>query len=311
MSVLLDWDVSSGDWQDYSLHVRRFPLLQSFDYGQAIEEFYGHTIRYASILNNEKKVIGLCRMQEVGALNNLLHAVMCDRGATWLEGHHSEENFEYFARALAKEFPRRIGRRRRFIPEHTDEYDMLKQHSWRKVGNGYDTIWVDLTQGEDDLRSGLKKNWRGSLKKFEKSNVTIEWDETGQTLPWLLKHYQIDKAQRGYDGASPKFLRVLGRIFAANNTILIGRAMQSESCIGSIMILKHATSATYQIGWTPDEGRRQCAHHGLLWAAMLNLKTGGIQDFDLGGLNDESASGVGKFKRGMGGEIVQLSGIYS
>jgi len=310
MGLHLDWDISSDDWRQYSQHVRRFPLLQSLEYGRAVEEFYGHTSRYAFLLGDEGTVVGLCRVQDVGIFKNLLHAVMCDRGPIWLDGHDLDKNFEYFVRELAKTFPRRIGRRRRFIPEQTNQSDTLEKHGWRKVGDGYDTIWIDLTQDKQTFRSDLKKNWRGSLKKLEATDVTVEWDETGQSLPWLLKRYEIDKAQRRYDGASPKFLRVLGRIFADNQHILIGRSIKEERCVSSILILCHGTSATYQVGWTSDEGRKICTHHGLLWQAMLTLKSRGIKDFDLGGLNDKSASGVGKFKRGMGGEIVTLPGVY-
>lgn len=310
MPLSLDWNTSNDDWRILEQRVRRLPFLQSFDYGQALEQFYGHTIRYGVIADDQKTPLGLCRIQEVGALRNLLHAVMCDRGPVWLGEHGTEADFENFLQSLTKTFPRRIGRKRRLIPEHTDRSNTIKNHGWRKVGEGYDTIWVDLMQDEKTLRGNLKKNWRGSLQKFEKSDVTIEWDETGQTLPWLLKHYEIDKMRRGYDGATPKFLRVLGKIFAQSQNILIGLAMHGGNCIGSVLVLKHGTSATYQIGWTSDEGRRHCAHHGLLWQVVMKLKANGAKDFDLGGIN-ESASGVRKFKMAMGGDIVTLPGIYS
>ena len=310
MPIFLNWALSNDDWRRLERGIRRLPLLQSFDYGQALEQFYGHTIRYGALVSDENTPIGLCRIQEVGALRNLLHAVMCDRGPVWLGGHGTVKNFEKFLKSLSKEFPRRIGRKRRLIPEHTVQSDTIERHGWRRVGEGYDTIWVDLMRDKADLGKALKKNWRGSLQKFEKSDVTVEWDETGHTLPWLLKHYEIDKMRRDYDGATPKFLRVLGKIFAQNQNILIGRALHKETYIGSVLILKHGTSATYQVGWTSDEGRTHCAHHGLLWHVMMKLKTDGIKDFDLGGIN-EAASGVRKFKMGIGGEIVTLPGIYS
>lgn len=309
MKIVLDWDISHEDWDNHSKTIRRFPLLQSLDYGLTTQRFYGHTLSCAALRRNHK-VIGLCAVKETGALNNWLHAIMCDRGPMWLDGQENAENFELFVQALAKKFPRRIGRRRRFIPEYKNADDILKRNKWHTIGDGYDTAWMDLTHNEKTLRKNLKKNWRGSLQKFEKSDVDVVWDETGKTLPWLLKHYEIDKAQRGYEGASPKFLRWLGNICASKNNLLIGQAIDEGHCIGSIMILCHGLSATYQVGWTSDDGRKKCVHHGLLWQAMLKLKSRAIKDLDLGGMNDEKAKGVQKFKKGLGGESVTLAGIY-
>ena len=71
----------------------------------------------------------------------------------------------------------------------------------------------------------------------------------------------------------------------------------------------HGGSATYLVGWTGDAGRRVRAQNLLLWHAVERLKAAGIRWFDLGGINADAA-GVAHFKRGMGGEIVNLVGGY-
>ena len=93
--------------------------------------------------------------------------------------------------------------------------------------------------------------------------------------------------------------------------MLIGRALSDDKAIGAILIFCHGQGATYQIGWSGKAGRDQGAHYLLLWDAISVLQNKGVKDFDLGGVNEDEAKGVKRFKSGMGGRLVSLPGIYS
>src|SRR5690606_1466555 len=115
---------------------------------------------------------GLVQMIEVRALGGALHAVMIDRGPLWFDGFGGPAQFSAFTEALNAAFPRRIGRRRRFIPEfeHAGEIAGFK----KSASLPYQTIWLDLCQSEEDLRAGLKSKWRNALRKAEKAGLHIE-----------------------------------------------------------------------------------------------------------------------------------------
>jgi hypothetical protein len=162
------------------------------------------------------------------------------------------------------------------------------------------------------LRAGLKKNWRSALTKAEKQDgVSVNWGITTADYRLFLQEYAADKAAKGYDGPSVELLMALARSFLPQGKIRFGRVVKDGQAIATVLLLKHGTSATYQVGWTSDEGRHLGAQNLLLWHAMLALKKDGITELDLGGINEDTAKGVKKFKEAMGGRIMRLGALYT
>ncbi len=251
---------------------------------------------------------------EAGILKNLIHAIIVDRGPLWFEGYGSLAHFEAFITEYTRQFPQRFGRKRRFIPEMpaSPQMDSIMSNAGftKTASSPYQTVILDLEQSRDTLRAGLRKSWRQSLVKAEKSAMVIEWDDQAKTLPWLVKTYDVDKRQRGYDGPDTAIIRALGTEFAKDKNALIGIAKLDNRPIAAILILCHGRGATYQIGWSSEDGRKYCAHHRLLWEALVQLQGKQIARLDLGGVNDEAAKSIKTFKTGMGGELIMCAGLY-
>ncbi|MEZ5815395.1 MAG: GNAT family N-acetyltransferase [Alphaproteobacteria bacterium] len=267
-----------------------------------------------AVIEIDGEEAGFFQILESRALGRLLHAVILDRGPLWYAEYGSHQHFEAFLQAFRREFPARPGRTVRFIPEieASPEIEvLLKKHKFRKKSEDYQTIVLDLTQSEDHLRAALKKKWRGSLQKAEKAGITVEWHEDTQHLDWLLKSYALDKKTKGYDGPSVQLIKALANCAAPDGDLLIGRARHEGRAIAAILLFCHGRSATYQIGWNTQEGRRYGAHNLLLWQAMLHLKAKNITAFDLGGVNESEAKTVKTFKEGMGGRLITLAGLYT
>jgi lipid II:glycine glycyltransferase (peptidoglycan interpeptide bridge formation enzyme) len=140
--------------------------------------------------------------------------------------------------------------------------------------------------------------------------LRVQWDDRGTFFPLLLKAYNQDKAQKGYDGPSSKLLEALAGTFLRGKNMLIGLAALDGKPVAGILVLCHGSAATYQVGWISPKGREKQAGHVLLWDALRILKERNINDFDLGGVNDGSAHGVKSFKSGMGGDMVEIPGLY-
>ena len=307
MTQAITWhEITQKEYQSHEQAVRRLPLLQCADYASPVT----HDGHFLLVKNDH--AIGLCKIHTlyIDLIQRAYYAVMLDRGPVWFDDHGTLENFELFIQSFNKRFPKRFGRKRRLIAEIDTAHDIMIKHGWQKKGAGYETIWLDLTQPTETLHAHLKKNWRGALKKAQASDLTIEWDEHGKTLPFTLKAYGLDKKRRNYPGPSVPFMTEITRTFTQTGNCLIARALKDGNCIAFALILKHGASATYQIGWTIDQGRGSSAHHFILWDAVNVLKQKGYKDFDLGGLNSETANGVGKFKMGMGGALMRGSGLY-
>ncbi len=315
MICSLEWNkLCQNDWKKRYQKVRRANLLQSCAYAKAVCAL-NHQKARGGLIKIDGRDAGLVQVIEAGFLRNAVHGVILDRGPLWFEGFGTPEHIRLFWAAFNKDFPRRFGRRCRLIPEMPEtaqSKELLEAFGYKRRAEApYQTIWMDLDKDPGVLRTAMKSNWRNKLGKAEKAGLRIEWDEGGKYFPWLLKIYTLDKAKRGYDGPSPELLTALSKTFAPEKNMLIGRALLDERAVAAILVLCHGTSATWQVGWTSDEGRKAAAHHLLLWETFRVLKERGIHDFDLGGVNDEAAAGVKTFKEGLGGKLVRLAGLYT
>lgn len=306
------------DWQDRFREIPRSNILQSYDYALAAAKTNRQTARWGLILINGQEA-GLVQIMEAKILWGGFHALMLDRGPLWFDDFGGAAHIQAFFKEINRQFPKRFGRKRRVLPEIEDglaAQGILKQCGLSKKEDqtGYQSLWWDLKISEEEAYQALKSNWRGSLEKAKKAALTgalkIEWDTGLKFYLWLKTQYAIDKAIRGYNGISPQLLDNLAAI-APRGTIMVGKVSYAGEDIAGVLFLKHGQSATYQIGWSSDKGRQFCAHHLLLWGARDELIKQGIQDLDLGGINDDpSAEGLTKFKTRTGAVPYKLVGQY-
>ncbi len=305
-TCVIDWNPLSIE---YFEQVERANLLQAPAYAWAMAKLNRQKIRYGLITINGESA-GYVQILEAGIFKNVVHAILLDRGPIWCKGFGSAEDFTAFISEFSKHFPGRLGRKIRFIPETPPEHaQILKQSGFKPIGQNYQTIWLNLRPPIETLHKNLKKNWRADLKKAE--NLKTIWSDEGHNFSWLMKNYEQDKRNKGYDGVSLKTMVHLAAEFSRGKNMLIGTALFDEKPIAAIVILTHGNAATYQLGYTSETGRKTHAHHLLLWQAIENLKQRGINDFDLGGINEDTAKGVKRFKMGMGGKIVETLGLHT
>lgn len=303
-------------WLDEVPDEKRGPptLLQSPSYIAAVAEKERQTVRVCNI-GIDGQDAGHAIVMEKKSLG--LHSLILDRGPVWADGFGNDDHFERFLTTFRKTYPKRPGRRVRFIPEiarNDNIHGVLRKNRFRKKSEEYQTIILDLTEDSKDLRDRLRKNWRGSLNKAERENLTMDWDDDGKYAHWLTKFYCFDKRTRGYKGPSQKFLNLLAKHCVPRKEFLIGRVMQDGLAIAAILLLLHGhkdrRGATYQIGWNTQKGRAAGAHNFALWQAILELQKRNTETLDLGGVNDTEGEHVKAFKTGMGGRLVTLPGIY-
>ncbi|MFZ4806949.1 MAG: GNAT family N-acetyltransferase [Hyphomicrobiaceae bacterium] len=294
--------------------IRRSNLLQHYAYAQATRATRQLGARHG-IIHIDGEPAGLVQLGEVGLFWRLIHAVTLDRGPLWLDGFGAPGHVAAFFGEIARQFPRRLGRKRRILPELPDtevNRTMLARQGFVRnpAVEGYETLWVDLTAPIPELRANLAGKWRNALSKAERNAVAVVEDRDLATRAAFLAAYEADRIEKQYAGPTARMLATLIDFMAPRREAILLIANGEKGQIAAVLILVHGTSATYQAGWTTGGGRKQGAHHRLLWLAMLLLKDRGVTDLDLGGVNDDSAAGVKRFKEGLGGETRRLVGLY-
>ena len=316
VTCTIDWSpMPLEKWDGHFRSIRRSTLLQHYPYALANRAVNLTGSRHG-IIKIDGSEAGLVQLAEVGVVRNMFHAISLDRGPLWFDGFGTADHIAGFFSILAKEFPKRLGRKVRLLPELTDTV-----HNRTAISNsgflhkqnfeGYETIWLDLTGSIERLRAGLSGKWRNVLSKSDRRAVATSRDWAGRSSSQFLTAYEADRQAKGYDGPSVKLLTELLNVMIPRQEAVILTAANEGQIIAGILVLLHGSSATYQTGWTTESGRKLGAHHQLLWQAILELKTRGVTDFDLGGVNNECAAGVKRFKLGLGGQSVKLVGFFS
>lgn len=315
MSCIIEWNnLTPGQWQECLAVIPRSNLLQHPAYATACRRAHYQRPRFGLIRVNGNPA-GIFQMLEVGILWNAIHAVMLDRGPLWFAGQGGAAHMKMFFEEFNRTFPKRLGRKRRILPETDDgpaARKILESAGLKRVDErtGYQTFWIDLTSDDDTLRDNLKPNWRNKLNKSQRAGLSVDWIESPAALPGFIGPYAADRDMKGYGGPSPSFLNILATELSKTGDMMIGRAQINGADIAAVMIARHGRSATYLAGWSLDPGRETAAHHLLLWDALGVLKEKDVKELDLGGINDETAIGVKTFKEGMGGSMFTGVGHY-
>lgn len=180
----------------------------------------------------------------------------------------------------------------------------------RPVMTGYSTSWLDLGPGPDTLLAGCAADWRNALRRAQRRALTVTVDGGADEVGWLLDRNEAYRRQVGYRGPSRGFLGHLAAAAAADGDLLVLVAYLATEPVAGILIVRHGSAATYEVGYVSRSGRDGCATHLLLWRAVDLLARAGVRWLDLGGLATDRAPGIARFKLGLGGEVATLPGTY-
>lgn len=312
--IRIVWDVGRlSEWARLLADCGQSTLTQGFGYSQAL--FTTERTRpRLGIIELADRPVGLVVVTEK-RIARLVRVVRMHRGPLLLPAARKPVVFATVMKLLRQEYRPGPFCWVAVVPEWPagEEADaMMRWAGWRRdKGPGYRTIWLDLRQDEAGLRAGLAQKWRNALNQAERAGLTVEIDRDGSAqIPWLLEQYQADKAAKGYRGPSSALVTRMRTGMYKDDDILLLRAVKDGVPVAGIMMLGHGKAATYQIGWAGAAGRTTRAHNLLLWRAALELKAQGREWLDLGGILPDAAPGVTAFKRGMGGEEVELVGAW-
>jgi hypothetical protein len=241
---------------------------------------------------------------------SVLSMALCSRGPVWLQAMSAQDKTHVY-KSMRKSLPLK-GLRLVLITPEEARSGSLGLSPWRRVMTSYATVMLDLKQSPQDLRAGLDAKWRNRLVAAEASELKVHrmGSNPGQ-YRWLLDQEEAQRQQRGFAGLPlPFFDAYIQSRKQPDKTVLTLRADLGRERVAAMMFLQHGQAATYQVGWSNEQGRQLNAHNLLLWQAIAALQQRGIQVLDLGGINTARSAGIARFKIGTGGEVLQLAGTY-
>lgn len=179
----------------------------------------------------------------------------------------------------------------------------------RPMVTGHSSARVDLTRATDELRRALHVKWRNALTQAEAGPLRIEAKGGRRAAAWLLERYGSLRRSRRFGGPSAEMLGAVIDGIPKHEAVLL-RAIAEGEAVGGALFLQHGRNASYVVGWTDPTARALNAGTLLLWKGMTALKERGIASLDLGGIDTRNATGIARFKLGVGGKPYTLPGTF-
>jgi hypothetical protein len=283
------------------------PLQQDWAYGSSMQMIGVPVLRARVVVDGFPVALAQIIVRRWGTL---VSVGLCSRGPIWLQAMTAKDKAKIYAE-LRRSVPL-TGLRWLLITPEEVRGDSLGLSKWRRVMTGYATVMLDISQSQAVLRAALDSKWRNRLVAAEASALTVHrvGSNPGQ-YRWLLDHEETQREQRGFAGMPRPFydIYIQSRQQPAQ-TLLTLRADLGRDRVAGMMFLLHGESATYQVGWSNEQGRQLNAHNLLLWRAIAELQQRGVRCLDLGGVNTARSAGIARFKIGTGGVVRILAGTY-
>ena len=154
------------------------------------------------------------------------------------------------------------------------------------------------------------------LRKSQKLGLRIERYEGEESPIEILKvKYEELQSSKGFKGMSTSLLEEVIKTEGPQWKVNVYTAtdpheLDENNLSGILVSITHGNTATYLIGYTSSEGRKNNANYLMLWNAILDAKREKVMYYDLGGLNENTPEGIARFKKGLNAENYELSGEF-
>lgn len=170
------------------------------------------------------------------------------------------------------------------------------------------TVIIDLTKTEEELLANMRRQTRYDVRRGEKLGIVVEKSTAGETF--LEFHHVQDETAKRQHFIPPNFPTLLAEheAFGENATIYIAKHEGKPVAYGLIIV--NGREADYYEAASTELNRKLPGAHVLLWQAIKDLKSQGLERFNLWGIAPPNQphhryAGVTTFKTGFGGEIVE------
>lgn len=182
---------------------------------------------------------------------------------------------------------------------NADEGAQLAALGYRALLPGQTLAELDLCPPQATRLAAQHGKWRNRLRHAQSAGLKISeraFDPNHHNR--LLEQESTQRRLRGYRALPLAFTLAYG--VQNPGAARVWSAHHKGQSIAHLLILTHANTATYHIGWTGPEGRRLSAHALLLWHVSNALADRGFKRIDLGLADFHHSPGLARFKLGSG-----------
>ncbi len=172
------------------------------------------------------------------------------------------------------------------------------------------TLQLDLTQSEEELLAGMRKNTRYEVRRAEKLGVEVRQSEDPNDIQAFYDQ-QLEVAKRhNFVPFSYQFLHEQFITFARDHQVKLFHSYHEGKLLASAFIIFYHQEAVYHYGVSTAANEKLPGSYACQWAAIRWAKENGGLKYNFWGIapqdqTEHRFAGVSLFKRGFGGEEVQ------
>lgn len=213
----------------------------------------------------------------------------------------------------AKEFHCVFVRFRPQLFNTPDNLDTMK-HLGAKLApmhlHAENTIWIDLTNSEEDLLANMRRQTRYEVRRAEKQEIVVTHSHDTKLFEEFHAVQAETAARQHFVPPSKKELLAEHEAFKENAEIYVAKTKDGQP-IAYGLIIKYGKEAAYFEAASTDLNRKLPGAYAIQWRVIRDLKKAGFLRYNLWGIAPEGQPNhryakVTTFKTGFGGEIINF-----
>lgn len=191
------------------------------------------------------------------------------------------------------------------IPDRAEDTAVFRACGFRAVLTPQHVAELALCPPEEARLAAQHGKWRNRLRHALRSAPPVSHRRFDPKRDGgLLDLELIQRRARGYSALPPGFTHAWAQ--ANPGATRLFRIGDDTGTQAFVLVLLHAPTATYHLGWSSAKGRECAAHNLLIWQAANWLAQRGYQRLDLGIVDTQATPGLARFKIGSGAVIRPL-----
>jgi hypothetical protein len=242
-----------------------------------------------------------------------LKYLLCSYGPTAVDSESAMGAFESLlaaAKALGCDFIR-------IEPQPGLEPARMRQMGARRIAEVQPahTQVVDLRQSQDQLRAEMASGHRNLINGTERRGISIRISTDGKDIDEFLEMLH-ETAHRAHASFYPDwYYRKLIEILVPGSAMLYVAEAESQPVAMALFYDWRGTRYYAHAAAHQQLNRRLKASVSLVWQALLDAKSAGMQRFDLWGVApsedpNHAYAGITKFKKAFGGQQIDYAGTW-
>jgi len=175
----------------------------------------------------------------------------------------------------------------------------------------YQTFVIDLSADTDNLRKSLNGKWRTELNRAERQNLTVKRSTDPADFDAFAPLLDNLAQEKGFSiPQNAAFFSNVAKDAEQNERIILHMAYAGDDLVAGHVGAFSGNTAVYLLGAANTQGRDLRAAYLLQWAAITHAKSLNIGYYDLGGADEQENPSVFRFKKRMGGPLVENIPTY-